>query len=99
MFKPLDRLQIGILSKFVGKQYLNNIEDERGTLPNYFINDFNAIYSFPINKIAKEVILTLNVNNIFDRKYASNAADYGSGFVYYYPQAGSNFMLGATLKF
>lgn len=99
VFKPIKNLQLGLLSKFVGEQYLNNIEDERGVLPDYFVNDFNAIYNFPINKIAKEVILTLNVNNIFDRKYASNAADYGWGYVYYYPQAGSNFMLGATLKF
>src|SRR5690606_5501099 len=77
VFKPIKNLQLGLLSKFVGEQFLNNTEDERGILPDYFVNDFNAIYNFPINKIAKEVILTLNVNNIFDRKYASNAADYG----------------------
>jgi iron complex outermembrane receptor protein len=99
VFKPIEQLQLGLLSKFVGEQYLNNVEDDRGMLPDYFVNDFNAIYNLPLNKFAKEIILTLNVNNILNRKYASNAADYGWGYVYYYPQAGSNFMLGATIKF
>jgi iron complex outermembrane receptor protein len=39
------------------------------------------------------------INNIFDAKIVSNGADYGGGFVYYFPQAGINFLAGVTLKF
>ena len=37
--------------------------------------------------------------NILNKKYVSNANDYGGGYIYYYPQATTNFLVGATLKF
>lgn len=91
--------QLGLLSKFVSEQYLNNTNDKTGILADYFVNDFNLIYTLPITKFAKELIFIVNANNIFDKKYASNAADYGGGYVYYYPQAGANIMAGLTIKF
>ncbi|WP_445711534.1 TonB-dependent receptor [Flavobacterium sp.] len=99
IFNGFKNFQIGLLSKFVGKQYLNNTNDERGVLADYFVNDFNLIYTLPMTKLAKELIFTVNANNIFDKKYASNAADYGGGYVYFYPQAGANIMAGLTIKF
>ncbi len=92
-------LQIALLSKYVGKQYLNNIDDENSILESYFVNDFNINYTFNPNKIFKGITLTGLVNNILNEKYSSNGADYGGGFIYFYPQATTNFLLGATLKF
>ena len=99
IFTPIQDLQISFLSKFVGKQYLNNIEDNSSQLPDYFVNDFNASYELKTKKLLKSIVFTGLINNVFGKKYVSNAADYGGGFIYYYPQATTNFLLGATLKF
>ncbi|ULC60007.1 TonB-dependent receptor [Flaviramulus sp. BrNp1-15] len=96
---PVENLQVSLLSKYVGEQYLNNIEDDRGVLESYFINDLNVNYEIKPNKLFKSIILSGLVNNIFDKEYVSNAIDYGGGYVYYYPQATTNFLLGVNLKF
>ncbi|MFC6875625.1 TonB-dependent receptor [Flavobacterium myungsuense] len=98
-FKPIQNVQIAWLSKFVGEQYLNNIDSKESKLPNYFVNDFNITYELNSNSIFKSIIFTGLVNNFLDKKYVSNGADYGGGFIYYYPQAGINFLAGLTLKF
>ena len=95
----------------VGKQYMGNIDSENSTLSDYTVFDFNANYEWKINKDIKSIVFSALVNNILDRKYESNGYFYtyddtwsgpgtttieGAG---YYPQAGINFLLGATLKF
>ena len=99
VFRPISNLQVSLLSKFVSEQYMNNIEDEDSVLGDYFVNDFNASYELKTKKILKSIVFTALVNNIFNREYVSNGADYGGGYIYYYPQATTNFLLGATLKF
>ncbi|WP_246067782.1 TonB-dependent receptor [Changchengzhania lutea] len=99
VYTPANNLQFSLYSKYVGKQYLNNIEDERGTLDRYFVNDFNIIYEIKPNSIFKSITITGLINNLLNEKYESNGADYGGGYVYYYPQATTNFLIGATLKF
>ncbi|MHB0754836.1 TonB-dependent receptor [Polaribacter sp. M15] len=98
-YTPVENLQISFLSKYVGEQSLNNIDDERGILDSYFVNDLNIIYEIKPNSIFESIVFTGLINNIFDLEYSSNAIDYGGGFVYYYPQATRNFLLGATLRF
>jgi iron complex outermembrane recepter protein len=89
--------QLTWLTKHVGKQYLDNTETERLTLAAYLINDLRLNYQI-LPKGMKEIELSFLVNNIFDVKYSSNGAVYGS-MAYYYPQAGRNFMVMMTLKF
>ena len=98
-FSPLKPLQIGLLSKFVDKQFLSNIEDSNATLKDYFIQDLLIDYEFKPTKVFKSIHLNLFANNILNVKYVSNAADYGGGYIYYYPQAGANILAGLTLKF
>ncbi|SFB10476.1 iron complex outermembrane recepter protein [Flavobacterium swingsii] len=98
-FSPLKPLQIGLLSKFVDKQFLSNIEDSNATLKDYFIQDLLIDYEFKPTKIFKSIHLNLLANNILNVNYVSNAADYGGGYIYYYPQAGANVLAGLTLKF
>jgi iron complex outermembrane receptor protein len=78
---------------------MNNIEDAGGKLKDYFVNDFNASYEIATTSIFKSIAINLLANNIFNVDYVSNGADYGGGYVYYYPQAGANFLAGLTLKF
>lgn len=98
-FSPLNALKLSLLSKFVSEQYMNNIDDSSGKLKDYFVNDFNAFYEIKTNSIFKSIVLSVLANNIFNVDYISNGADYGGGYVYYYPQAGINFLAGMTLKF
>ena len=107
---PVKRLQLSLLSKFVGEQYMGNIDSQNSKLDSYFINDFNASYDWQINKGIKSIVFSALVNNVFDVEYESNGYFYtydddssgdiitygGAGF---YPQAGINFLLGMSLKF
>jgi len=105
LFSPLKNLELGFLTKFVGKQYLDNTSNEKRKLNSYFTNDFRAIYTIK-GKTLKEVNFSLLVNNLFNTLYESNGYSYGyiydkQGVTenYYYPQAGTNFMCGMNLKF
>lgn len=109
-YNPVKGLQLSVLSKFVGKQYMGNIDSENSVLDSYSQTDFNVAYSFETNSFIKRVDLSALVNNIFDAEYVSNGYFYtydddwsnpgsvttleGAG---YYPQAGINFLVGATL--
>ena len=110
-YRPSDNFQIAILSKYVGEQYMGNVDSDFSKLDSYFINDLNIVYEIKTKKIFKSIVLTALVNNIFNVKYVSN----GYYFTYddtsspgntttiegtgYYPQATTNFLIGATLKF
>ena len=98
-FSPVAAFRLSLLSKFVSEQYMNNIDDASGKLKDYFVNDFNASYEFSTKTIFKSIVVNALINNIFNVDYVSNGADYGGGYVYYYPQAGANFLVGLTLKF
>ncbi len=111
-FFPAEGLQLSLLSKYVSDQYMGNIDSEASKLDSYFINDFNINYEIKPKSIFKSIILSGLVNNIFNVEYVSNGYFFtfddtwsepnltttieGAG---YYPQATTNFLLGATLKF
>lgn len=112
VFQPIKNLQMSLLSKFVGEQFMSNTEAKSSKLDSYFINDFNINYTLKTNSIFKEIVFSGLVNNIFNEKYISNGYYYtyddtwsdpnstttieGAGF---YPQATINFLAGVTLKF
>ena len=98
-FAPSENLQFSVLSKFVGKQFMGNIDSENSELPSYFVNDLNISYEIQPKSVFKSVMFSLLVNNLLDVKYYSNGADYGGGYVYYFPQAGINFLAGISMKF
>ena len=112
VYKPSDSFNISLLTKFVGEQYMSNIESKKSQLESYFVNDINISYQLKPKKTIKGIGLSLLINNIFDQKYVSNGYFYtyddnwsspnevktieGVG---YYPQAGINFIVGLDLKF
>ncbi|HJS00468.1 MAG TPA: TonB-dependent receptor [Flavobacterium sp.] len=99
VFSPVANLQLNLLSKFVGSQYMNNINDNQGKLKDYFVNDLNVTYTIYPKNIFQSITISALANNIANRYYVSDGADYGGGYVYYFPQAGANFLAGLTLKF
>ncbi|KAF2512532.1 TonB-dependent receptor [Flavobacterium foetidum] len=98
VYKPIEGLYLSLLQKYVGEQYMNNIELPAAKLADYFVNDFNASYEIKPKSIFKSITITALVNNIFDKKYVSNGAMWDI-YPYYYPQAGTNFLVGLNLKF
>ncbi len=112
IYRPLKNLQLGFLSKFVGEQYMGNIDSKTSILDSFFVNDLNIVYEIKDIPVFTSVVLTGLINNVFDEEYASNGYFFtfdddfsnpgtvttveGAGF---YPQAGINFLAGATLKF
>ncbi|WP_338841366.1 TonB-dependent receptor [Flavobacterium ginsenosidimutans] len=98
VFKPIEGLYLSLLQKYVGEQFMNNIELPSAKLADYFVNDFNASYEIKPNSIFKSITITGMVNNIFDKKYVSNGYMWDI-YPYYYPQAGTNFLVGLNLKF
>lgn len=113
IYQPVKNLQLALLSKYVGEQYMGNIDEESSMLDSYFINDFNATYEITPNKVFKSITFTTLVNNIFNKEYVSNgyfgAFDFPDStsptgtrtgfFTGFYPQATTNFLIGATLRF
>ncbi|MDR6406253.1 MULTISPECIES: outer membrane beta-barrel protein [Chryseobacterium] len=94
-FNPTKNFQFALMNQYVGKQYLDNSEDENLQLKDYLLTDFNAQYQFKIKN--NDIALKLLVNNIFNKKYVNNGAVY-DGTPYYFSQAGTNFMFGISWK-
>lgn len=98
-YTPVRNLKFIWLSKYVGSQYMSNIKSKESELDPFWVNDFNAFYSWENSPLFKRVVFKVLVNNVFDVKYSSNGTyspDYGAS---YYPQAGIHFIGGITLDF
>lgn len=96
MWKPIENFQATLLTKYVGKQFLDNSENEELTMNDYLISDIRLSYQIQTN-VVKGIDLGLLVNNVFDTDYSNNGYGYG-GTPYYFPQAGINFLAMLTVK-
>jgi iron complex outermembrane receptor protein len=114
-YMPGKNVQLSLLSKYVGSQFMSNFSSEVSTndvLESYFTSDLNLVYTLKTNNIFKSVVFTALVTNLFDAEYVDRGYyftfddDYSNpGTVTtvdgagYYPQATRNFLLGATFRF
>lgn len=104
VFTATKRLELSLLSKYVGKQYLDNTSNETRRLHPYLTNDIRLIYTLKPTW-AKEVVFTVLFNNVLNELYESNGATYpyvSEGRIvndtYYFPQAGRNFLAGVRVR-
>lgn len=92
--------EASLLSKYVGRQYLDNTSDEARSLKAYTTQDIRLKYT-----LKKGPVFTLLLNNVLNELYSSNGYTYSYRFGetitenFYYPQAGFNFLLGASIRF
>ncbi len=101
--KPVKNINIDLLSKYVGKQFLDNTSNDARKLNSFYVQDARVIYTFK-KKFLKEINITGQVNNIFNKKYEPNG--YTFSYIYgglqtenyYFPMAGTNFLLAVNIK-
>jgi iron complex outermembrane receptor protein len=104
-YNVLKNLHLYLNTKYVGKQYIDNTQNPDRILYAYLVQNLSLSYSIR-NKGFKEFTCQFAVNNLFDKKYETNAWVYkynegGSQHVMdgYFPQAGINYMLRLDVKF
>ena len=104
-FIPVKNGEISLISKYVGRQYLDNTAQKSRSLNPYYLQDIRLSYLIE-HKIFKETDLILQLNNVFNKKYEPNG--YSFSYIYggnlttenfYFPMAGFNFMVGVNVKF
>ena len=112
IYEPLDGARLAWISRYVGDQYMSNIESPVSELPAYTVHDLTAAYELSRPWIGKSMSFQLLANNIFGAALSSNGYYYtyeddfsvpgqittieGTG---YYPQALFNLLIGATVGF
>jgi len=102
---PVQNIEISLLTKYVGKQYLDNTSTNARSIDAYLTNDIRVRYSWK-PAFMKEISFSALINNLMDEEYESNGYTYGylgGGDEYrenfYYPQAGRNYMVMVAFKF
>ena len=97
---PVKNIEINLLSKYVGKQYLDNTKSEAKKLDAFYTQDARIIFIIK-DKLFKEWNIIGQVNNVFNKKYEPNGYTYG--YIYdgnrvtenfYFPMAGTNLCTG-----
>ena len=112
IYQPSEKINLSLLSKYVGKQYMGNTDQPNSILESYFVNDLNITYSLQPEKIFQSISINFLINNILNKEYISNGYYYtyddtwsvpgqiktldGAG---YYPQATRNFLAGLVFEF
>ncbi len=115
VYQASQNFQVSFLSKFVGEQYMSNLNSRVSrldVLDSFFTSDLNFVYTIDTDKIFDQVIITGLINNIFNTEFVDRGyyfffddtwSNPGSTITVdgagYYPQATANFLLGLTLRF
>ena len=102
--KPIEKLEVSLLGKYVGRQYLDNTTNKSRSLDPYYTQDVRASYSFPMRWFSN-VNVIVQVNNVFNKLYEPNGytfSYYADNVLttenYYFPMAGTNWTLGLNIK-
>ena len=115
VYQPSKNLQISFLSKYVGEQFMSNLNSsvsKLDVLDIYFTSDLNFVYEIATKKVFDAIIISGIINNIFNTEYVDRGFYYTYDDTWsspdsvttldgagYYPQATRNFLVGVTLKF
>ena len=103
-YQPTDNVELALLTRYVGKQYLDNTQFDGRSLDDYLVNDIRIQITLE-QKLFKEMKFQFLVNNVLANEYSANGYTYS--YVYgrkitenfVYPQALRNYMIGLNLKF
>ncbi len=103
-YLPIKTLECSFISKYVGKQFLDNTSNNARSLEAFYTQDLRVVFS-PKVKSVSGVQIIAQVNNIFNAMYVPNGYTFsyiaGGAFNtenFYFPMAGTNFMLAVNVK-
>ncbi len=98
-------LDIAWISKYVGEQYIDNTSSRERMLPAYHVGDVRLTYTLA-RRPGTELRINLLARNVFNEMYSANAWVYryiSAGTftrdMGYFPQAGTNFLVGVDFRF
>jgi iron complex outermembrane recepter protein len=104
-WRPLRKMEISLLNKYVGRQYLDNSGKKERSLDAFMVNDLRFLYNLPVKNTFKSIQVIFQVNNLFNALYEPNGYTfsylYDGQFTtenYFFPMAGTNWMLGLNIK-
>ena len=104
-FIPVKNSGISLISKYVGRQFLDTTGMKSRSLNAYYVQDVKLNYTIK-GKALKAVDLILQLNNVFSKKYEPNGYSfsyiYGGALTtenYYFPMATFNVMAGVNINF
>lgn len=96
---PFRGTMLSFISKYVGKQYLDNTQNESRSLRAFYVQDARISQSLKFRGV-KEVSVSLLVNNLFNLAYEPNGYTFSylsNGALttenFYFPMAGRNFWM------
>ena len=100
-----DQLELSLLSKSVGDQYLDNTSNDDRKIDAYFVNDLRIRYGIR-DRFFEAIDITFQVNNLFGTRYSANGYTFGyqggPDYVvrenYFYPQALTNYLLTLGIR-
>jgi len=101
---PFKNTEISFISKYVSKQFLDNTGNNSRSLNSFYVQDIRAIYTIK-KKWLKDVTITGQVNNLFNKEYEPNGYTYsyiwGGETItenYYFPMSGTNFIIAVNIR-
>lgn len=104
-WEPVKNLRMAVISKYVGKQFIDNTSSNSRILHPYLVHDFSVQYNI-YTRIIPEIGFNFLLNNFSNTSYETNAWIYR--YYYqdvekymdgYFPQAGIHFLFGMKIKF
>lgn len=102
-YHPAKNFSIALPGKFVGKQYMDNTSDNSRALNQFFVQDLRLAYTLK-EKLVKQTSVIFQLNNLFNKKYEPNGYTFSYQYDgklttenFYYPMAGTNFMVGLNI--
>jgi iron complex outermembrane receptor protein len=105
-FNFTKRVSLQLIGQYVGKQYLDNTQNQNKMLPAYGLMHLRAFYTQPPTKYTPAFDLSFQINNLLNKKYSANGYTYsyisGGNTIaenFYYPQAGTQLMLQLKVSF
>ena len=106
-YTPCKNAKLQLIGKYVGEQYADNTSREEVKVPDYFLLNARASYTFHMRK-GNELECQLAVNNILNHDYRLSAYVYGTydpatqtydNYHYWFQQPGTNFMGRVIYRF
>ena len=105
VYTPFKAFAISWQTKHVGKQYLDNTQNNNRKLNAYWVNNARVAYDFKFKGV-KNINIALLANNVLNRMYETNGYTFGyfaGGELttenFYFAQSGTNLMLNLNVKF